>query len=100
MKHTVILGSSLVIAVFACGVVPASANTSAGVDLAQLKGWDIVVADDAIASEKYAAEEFQEFFKQATGVKLPIVGKVNRLFHHRFANWLSINLLILFRVTG
>ena len=51
MKRIVILSIIALIAVFACGVVGASAKTSAGVDLAQLKGWNIIVADDAIASE-------------------------------------------------
>jgi hypothetical protein len=31
-----------------------------------------VVAEDSIASETYAAEEFQRFFKEATGVELPV----------------------------
>ncbi len=41
-------------------------------DASEMAGWDIVVADDAIASEKYAAEEFQRFFGQATGLDLPV----------------------------
>ena len=55
-----------------------------GVDLASLNGWDIVVADDAIASEIYAAEEFQELFRQASGLKLPIVHKITRWDKHVF----------------
>ena len=66
MKRIVILSIIALIASFACGVFAASAKTSAGVDLAQLKDWDIVVADDAIASEVYADEECQEFFSQAS----------------------------------
>ncbi len=34
--------------------------------------WTLVVAEDAIPSERYAAEEFQAFFERATGVMLPI----------------------------
>ncbi len=34
--------------------------------------WEIAVAADAIAAEKYAAEEFQRFFNQATGLDLPL----------------------------
>jgi hypothetical protein len=49
----------------------AGANTS-GVDLAQLKGWDIVVGQDAIPSEQYAAEELQTFLEQATSTHLEI----------------------------
>ena len=45
-----------------------------GVNLAEMMGWDIVVAEDAIASEHYAAKEFQTFFSQASGITLPIVG--------------------------
>ena len=41
-------------------------------DCAQLRTWDIVVADEAIPSEKYAAEEFQRWFSQATGTQLPL----------------------------
>lgn len=50
------------------------AGPEAGVDLAQLNGWDIVLADDASASERYAAEEFQRLFAQASGIKLAIGG--------------------------
>ena len=49
------------------------AQQSEGVDLATMQGWDIVVSADAIPSEKYAAEEFQNFFAEACGVRLPIV---------------------------
>ncbi len=41
-------------------------------DVAGMQGWTIVVADDALASEKYAASEFQLLFKQATGIDLPV----------------------------
>jgi Domain of unknown function (DUF4838)/Glycosyl hydrolase family 20, domain 2 len=34
--------------------------------------WTLVVAEDAIPSERYAAEEFQSLFERATGVKLPL----------------------------
>ena len=84
MKRTTVVGIITLIVAFACGAVPASANTPAGVDLARLKGWDIVVAEQPIASEKYAAEEFQEFFRQASGAKLPIVDKIKRPDKHIF----------------
>ena len=84
MKHIAILSFVVLIAVFACGVVPAIAKIPQGVNLAQLNGWDIVVADDAIASEKYAAQEFHEFFRRAGGVTLPIVRKISRLDKHVF----------------
>jgi len=41
-----------------------------------LKSWTIVVAPDAIPSEKYAAEEFRALFQQALGVELPISNDV------------------------
>ncbi len=56
----------------------------AGVDLAALDGWAIVVASDAIASERYAAEEFRDHLVRAGGPKLPIVdtarGEDNQVF--------------------
>ena len=44
-----------------------------GVNLARMQGWDIVVAEDATASERYAASEFQALFTVASGLTLPIV---------------------------
>ena len=41
-------------------------------DIRTMQDWSIVVADSAIESEKYAAEEFGDFFAQATGHRLPI----------------------------
>jgi len=55
-----------------------------GVDLAALAGWDIVVPDDAIESEIYAAEEFQRIFQRAGGAKVPIVREVSRPDRHVF----------------
>ena len=47
----------------------------AGDDLAisATQDWRITVSDDATASEQYAAEEFQKWFNQATGLTLPLV---------------------------
>ena len=44
-----------------------------GVNLAQLHEWNIVVGADAIESERFAAEEFQRYYKRASGITLPIV---------------------------
>jgi hypothetical protein len=52
------------------------------VDLAGLDGWDIVIAQDAIASEKYAAEELQRHVALATGQQLPIVTATDRADRH------------------
>ena len=84
MKLTTVVSAVIVVAIFACGGIAAMHNTAEGLDLARLSGWDIVVADDAIASEIYAAEEFQEFFRQASDVKLPIVHKIERWDKHVF----------------
>ena len=63
---------------------PLQAQQSEGVTLAAMGGWDIVVADDAIPSEKYAAKEFQEFFAEASGIRLSIVTSVDRPDRHVF----------------
>ena len=52
--------SIIILLVSTLGAVPPS-----GVNLAVLQGWDIVIAEDTSASEKYAAEEFQHFFAEA-----------------------------------
>ena len=41
-------------------------------DVRTMADWSIVVAPSAIESEKYAAEEFRDFFAQSTGHRLPI----------------------------
>jgi len=66
---------------FAAG---AAANEQAGVDLAKLAGWDIVVAKDASPSEIYAAEEFRSIFAQATGIELATVTVPGRADRHVF----------------
>ena len=52
---------------------------STGGDLAisAIQDWCITVSDDASASEKYAAEEFQNWFNQATRLTLPLVTAQN-----------------------
>ena len=41
-------------------------------DVRTMADWAIVVAESAIESEVYAAEEFRDFFAQATSYQLPI----------------------------
>ncbi len=65
-------------------VCPARAGVPRGVNLAGLEGWDIVTAEDAIASETYAAEEFQRHVARAAGVELPIVKSADRPDRHVF----------------
>ncbi len=62
----------------------AQAAAPRGVDLAALEGWDIVVSEEAIPSETYAAEEFQHYVATATGRTLPIVKSVDRPDRHVF----------------
>src|SRR6187551_3448437 len=55
-------------------------STSAGknaIHLADMKGWEIIVSEDSIESEKYAATEFQRIFKSVTGdeLKIPVGGE-------------------------
>lgn len=69
-----------IVALGACCV--ARAEVPRGVDLASLETWDIVVAEDAIASESYAAEEFQRLVAEATGHTLPIVKTAERPDRH------------------
>ena len=60
----------------------ALAAEAPGVDLANLEGWDIVVAADAIPSEKHAAEELRDHLALATGRTLPIVNSTSRADRH------------------
>lgn len=48
-------------------------SPSAPVNLADLRGWDIVVAPNAKAAALYAAQEFADLYAQAAGVRLAIV---------------------------
>ncbi len=47
-----------------------------------MQGWDIVVADEAIPSEKYGAEEFQRWFGRGTGIQLPIRSTTEEMVCH------------------
>ena len=55
-----------------------------GVNLASMHEWNIVTDERALASEFYAAQEFQDLFALATGVRLPIVHHVDRVDRHIF----------------
>ncbi len=50
----------------------ADENPSPAVTIDALRNWSIVVSEDAAACQHYAAEEFQRFYQQATGVLLPL----------------------------
>jgi hypothetical protein len=59
-------------------------KTDKQLDTSKMKDWDIIVAADAIPSEKYAGEEFQRLFKEATGMTLPINDKAQGESNHVF----------------
>ena len=46
--------------------------TDGNLTISTMQNWHITVSDDATASERYAAEEFQKWFNQATGLTLPL----------------------------
>ena len=47
--------------------------TGGDLAISRIQDWNITVSDDATASERYAAEEFQSWFNQATGLTLRLV---------------------------
>ena len=47
--------------------------TGGDLAISTIQDWNITVSDNATASERYAAEEFQNWFNQATGLTLPLV---------------------------
>lgn len=51
-------------------------------ECSQMQSWDIVVDEAASPSEKYAAQEFQHFFEEATGIALPVRHTVDELADH------------------
>ena len=67
-----------------CAPVALAASLPQGVNLAALDGWDIVVAQDAIESEVFAAEELRQFLGQAGGAELPVVRESDRPNRHIF----------------
>ncbi len=60
------------LAIVVVGVSHMAAMGADGVRVSEMKDWTVVVAPDAIPSERYAAEEFQALFELAVGVKLPV----------------------------
>lgn len=47
-------------------------RTGGNLTISAMHNWHITVSDTATASEKYAAEEFQKWFNQATRLTLPL----------------------------
>ena len=63
-------------AMFVCAIFSGVAAAADDLPPDALSGWTIVVAADAISSERYAAEEFKALFLQATGKELPVSNDV------------------------
>ncbi|MDA1056158.1 MAG: hypothetical protein O3C40_37745, partial [Planctomycetota bacterium] len=74
---------SLVLALFV-GQTPVFALEPQRVDVRDMKDWSIVVSKDALESERYAAEEFRDFFALATGHRLLIGGERSAAGHNIF----------------
>ena len=68
----------------AAGFSRASESGPQGVNLAQLNGWDIVLAEDASPAEQYAAAELQSLLAQCTGLQLAIASTASRPEGHIF----------------
>ena len=51
--------------------------TGGNLTVSAMQDWHITVSDDATASERYAAEEFQKWFNQATRLTLPLDTTLN-----------------------
>ncbi|RJP18559.1 MAG: DUF4838 domain-containing protein [Candidatus Omnitrophota bacterium] len=52
--------------------------------LAQLQDWSILLAEDAIPSETYAAQEFQGILAQSAGFEIPILTDASKTEKHVF----------------
>lgn len=48
-----------------------AAADDASLPVSRMRDWQLVIAPGATAAERYAAEEFQRFFREATGIDLP-----------------------------
>ena len=81
MRNTTPQSLWIVLLLLCCRV---QAAVPQGVDLAAMEGWDIVIGEEAIPSESYAAEEFQRHFAAAAGHTLPIVRAIDRPDRHVF----------------
>ena len=75
-KNIITLFSLIILVTMSCSPIK--------VDLLQFHDWTIIVADNAIPSERYAAEEFQSIFLQKTGIKLLIANTTQQSTHNIF----------------
>ncbi len=81
MLHPLTISMCVLLLLLCC---PAQAAVPQGVNLADLKDWDIVINEEAVPSEVYAAEEFQRYVAIATGHTLPIAKIADRPDRHIF----------------
>lgn len=56
-------------------------------DLLKLNNWKIIASTNAIASEKFAAEEFRSLLEKSTGIKLEIIDKPTNKFKNIFIGY-------------
>jgi hypothetical protein len=70
-------------AVLMAGMLP-GAWAKPSLDISLVQGWTIVVAEEAIPSEKYAAAEMQKLLEESIGAKLPIQSKPPELTRNIF----------------
>ena len=61
-----------------------AARANPSLDLDRLQGWTIVVADDALPSEHFAAAELQKLLEQSVGATLPIQSRPPEPRHNIF----------------
>ncbi len=81
MRDPILQSIWIVLLLLCC---PAHGAVPQGVNLAALESWDIVIDEEAIASEIYAAEEVQRHLAIATGHTLPILKGIDRPDRHVF----------------
>ena len=72
-----------IIAALVTIALPGALATSS-LDLNRLRGWTIVVADEAIPSEQFAAVELQKLLEESVGTKLPMQSKPPEPLHNIF----------------
>lgn len=74
----------LLVALFSLSMILPQPKAKSMLDLTQMRDWTIVTAEDAIPSEKYAANEFQILFERAIGYKLRIQSQPPKPIHNIF----------------
>ncbi len=75
MRHFIF--SAVIVSILGLfGLASASAAGQLSVD--KPGDWTLVVADDALPSERYAAEEFQWLFREAMGTELPLAAQASK----------------------